>query len=683
MTAVAALLLPACGGRAGRPGGAMVDLDTPQWPRIAPLEVRWGDGAWQPVTALLPQPPGRGSATVLEARLTVPQSDCIDPAIWVSACLYLKGATIGSRRVTSTSCFVPVLPAEAGQTAVLHFESTQHMREGEVLAVCQAQQRGYMVSTETSALWLAFALLIAGAFQLLLTLRGGREALTLAALGTFCLGMGVQLLQQTRVHDNLLGLDPPALRAARDVMSFVYPAAFMLLLARILPERRRPLVAFVWAFAAALALALGLQLFGVVSLRAASWGAQALMVAAIIVGFVQLGRSAKKDPAARKLLLGIGIAIALALPDLAWGFGLQLVAQNTAHWGMVVLAATMALVVQDRFRASAAAMEQRLAEIEGLNEELRFQVEARSRELRTALASLPPPTPREARPDDVIGERYRVDALIGRGGMAKVYRVTRLIDGKPFALKLSSGKSSRVDAARFAREAELAARLRHPNLVPVIDVGLVPNGPIYLVMELVDGPSLDAMRDRFGDVAWALRVFADVARGLAAVHAAGVVHRDLKPSNVLLATDAAKLADFGVARPETDAPVEVDTAATAPRAGGKSDHLTHTGAVVGTPRYLAPEVARGEAATRASDVFSLGLLAWELLCAQYPLVEPPYLAALSHRPLERVTPRQPPPVLASLLERMLEPLPEHRPTAAEVAEAVAAVAPARYTEARQ
>ncbi len=677
---LALLLVAACGGRAGRPDGAWLGLSKPQWPKV-PLEVRWGEGPWQPAASLTPQPPGRGDATSLEARLVVAPSSCVDPALWVSTCVYLKGATIGERRVESSSCFVPVLSSEAGATAVLRFQTSQHLREGDVLAVCQSEQRAYMSRTETWALWIAFALLLAGVFQLLLVLRGGSEALTLAAAAVFCVGVGLQLLQQTHLHENLLALDPPSLRAARDVASFLYPAAFVFFLSRIVPERARPLRALAVVFLGALALALGLQLAAVVSLRVSSVVAAALQLPAIALAVMHLWRSRVSDAAARKLLIGFAVSALLSLPDLAWTLGLHLLPQNTAHWGVFALAATMALVVQDRFRGAALAMELRLGQIERLNEELRFQVEARSRELRGTLASLPPPTPRDAQRDEVIGERYRVEGLLGKGGMAKVYRVTRLMDGRVFALKLLGDKSSRVDAARLTREAELAARLRHPNLVPVVDVGLVPNGPLYLVMELVDGHSLDALRPRFGDVAWGLNVLSGIARGLEAVHAAGVVHRDLKPSNVLLGGGVARLADFGVARPEAELPAELDSAATAPRGAPQTDALTQTGARVGTPRYMAPEVVRGEPATRASDVFSLGLLAWELLTGQYPLVEAPYLAQLAHRPLQRVTPLPREVPLGALLERMLDTDPARRPTATEVREAVAAAAAPEYTEA--
>ena len=214
----------------------------------------------------------------------------------------------------------------------------------------------------------------------------------------------------------------------------------------------------------------------------------------------------------------------------------------------------------------------------------------------------------------------------------------------------------------------LAARLRHPNLVPVVDVGLTPGGPMYLVMELVEGPTLDASRKKFGDEAFGLRMLTDVTRALVAMHGAGIIHRDLKPANVLLSNGAARLADFGIARADTE-----DSSPEGLEKTARPDALllTRTGAVMGTPQYMSPEVAVGQPATRASDVFALGLMGFELLTGRYPLVEPAFLAVRAGRRLVRSVPDEAlPERVRQVLSAALSEDPAARPTASEVEKAL-------------
>lgn len=322
-----------------------------------------------------------------------------------------------------------------------------------------------------------------------------------------------------------------------------------------------------------------------------------------------------------------------------------------------------------------------LRDADRLNEELRRQIAERSRQLADALAQLAAGSGGERlRPGDTVHDRYRVLRVLGSGGMGEVYEVARIADDRRFALKLLLGHGEHGSLARLAREAEIAAKVAHPNLVSIADIDVTERHGLYIVMELVEGGSLADRRDRWGDASWAVSVLRQVASGLAALHEAGVVHRDLKPANVLVAGDAAvaKITDFGIASlGESGAAAGLaDTL----RAGG----LTRTGIILGTPQYMAPEMANGaREATSAVDVFALGVLAYEILGAGYPFAAPPIVdvisgreparapglasRASSHPPLASVVDAS----VASLLERCLEIDPGRRPTARALADALA------------
>jgi serine/threonine protein kinase len=195
----------------------------------------------------------------------------------------------------------------------------------------------------------------------------------------------------------------------------------------------------------------------------------------------------------------------------------------------------------------------------------------------------------------IVHDRYRVDAVIGYGGMATVYRaddrrLERTVAIKVLADNLASNPAFRE---RFEREARMAASLTHLNIVQIYDVAESDDGRPFIVMEYVEGRSLADLMVAEGALAPSrvAALAADVGAGLAHAHGRGLVHRDVKPGNLLLANDGtAKIADFGIAR-----------------SAGSPD-LTQTGAIIGTAGYLAPEQRAGADATPASDVYSLGLV---------------------------------------------------------------------------
>jgi serine/threonine-protein kinase len=235
-------------------------------------------------------------------------------------------------------------------------------------------------------------------------------------------------------------------------------------------------------------------------------------------------------------------------------------------------------------------------------------------------------------PGSIFAMRYRVLAPLGSGGMGRVYRAEHVALGRSVAIKVLDPDAPGVpdpDGKRFEREARALARLDHPSVVRVLDHGRTVDRLAYLVMELLDGPSLaaHAARARPG-VAEAVRIATDVLDGLAHAHRAGVLHRDVKPENVVLAwrdgRPRAVLVDFGLAR-LADAPA-----------------LTATGVCVGSPAYLAPERVLGRGHDGRADVYAVGVMLYELLAGRRPFTGSDDLGvACAHV-------RQPPPPLGAL-----------------------------------
>jgi serine/threonine protein kinase len=317
----------------------------------------------------------------------------------------------------------------------------------------------------------------------------------------------------------------------------------------------------------------------------------------------------------------------------------------TGAAGHMVLRYTVTMVRRSLELAEARVkdVEERSREVGLLNEELRRQIAERSRQLAEALGRVGDVGPLATRfaATDVVKGRYRIVRPLGEGGMGTVYEVTRVADERRFALKALTEAKTGEAMARLAREAQVAAKLSDEHLVSIVDVDFTEGGALFLVMELVDGGSLDAQRPRFGNVPWALSVLRQVAAGLRVLHEDGVVHRDLKPGNVLIAAQngaaanepLVKIADFGLARSTGDAEawpvVETPGKVTPGASGDTSPALTRTGALMGTPMYMAPELARGaREATPSSDMWAFGVLAYELLTGKPPFLVPPVREAL-------------------------------------------------------
>lgn len=421
-------------------------------------------------------------------------------------------------------------------------------------------------------------------------------------------------------------------------------------------------------------------------------------------------------------------------------------------------------------------LELRNLAVRQLNEELRRQIEQRSRRLMETVAQgLSPAAERPAQiaPGKRLGDHYLVLATIGSGAMGTVFEVERVTDRRRFAAKVLTEARKKTALLRFAREAQILCRLDHPNLISIVDIDVTKDGVVFLVMELVRGSVLKQFRDRFGQLPFALTVLRQMTAGLATIHRSGIVHRDLKPANVLLAESvdgvSVKLADFGISilsaelssgrygsgtESTSDSSTVAALAATAllesqsdylqyqvsdePSAsdvltrhaeeqeaqanlaasdeadgdsatqsvyaqsrdpklrhsqrtdasseanGDEADadsdapsakspltpdaNLTATGVLVGTPMYMAPELAQGSKNARPSaDMFALGVIAYELLTGEMPYRSP---VVWARRPSDvQVAPPlvarklSLPETLLALLDRCLHRDPLLRPSA--------------------
>jgi eukaryotic-like serine/threonine-protein kinase len=218
----------------------------------------------------------------------------------------------------------------------------------------------------------------------------------------------------------------------------------------------------------------------------------------------------------------------------------------------------------------------------------------------------------QPRPGDVIGGRYRVEALLGEGGVAVVLAATHEVLRQRVAVKILQPHFAPSEQLRerFFREGRALAALRGNHVARVFDVGVLPGGFPYLVLEHLDGLDLRQLVERDGPIPWprAVRYVTEACEGLCEAHQLGIWHRDLKPSNLFLSADPSgkgvvKILDFGLAKLTEEG----------------SSSLTEAGAVMGTPAYMSPEQIKGLSSTDArSDVWSLGVTLFELLSSRLP-----------------------------------------------------------------
>ncbi len=260
--------------------------------------------------------------------------------------------------------------------------------------------------------------------------------------------------------------------------------------------------------------------------------------------------------------------------------------------------------------------------------------------------------------DEVYGSRYRLTARIAGGGMGEVWRAHDDVLGREVAIKILRREyaDDPTFLARFRAEARHSANLSHPGIAAVYDFGEGDSGPVagaspYLVMEHVDGEPLSALVAREGALGpeRTLDIVGQTALALQVAHDAGVIHRDVKPGNILVTPDGAvKITDFGIARATNSVP------------------LTQTGAIMGTAYYISPEQASGQSVTPASDLYSLGIVAYECLTGRRPFAgDTPVSVALAQvRDEPPALPDTVPGPARALVMRLLDKDPAQRPASA-------------------
>ena len=230
----------------------------------------------------------------------------------------------------------------------------------------------------------------------------------------------------------------------------------------------------------------------------------------------------------------------------------------------------------------------------------------------------------------VVDGRYRVDRVIGEGGMGVVYAAMHVTLGKRVALKVLRGEMARDDEVvkRFVQEAQASSSIGHANIIDITDFGRLPDGTSYFVMEYLEGMSLTQLIEQGGSMGSdeALGIIEQVASALSAAHGRGIIHRDLKPDNIYLVKRGqqnhfVKVLDFGIAK-----------------VGGANSKLTKTGMVFGTPYYMSPEQAAGQTIDARTDIYALGIIMYEMFTGQVPFDGDTFMGILSKHMFEAPVP---------------------------------------------
>ncbi len=273
--------------------------------------------------------------------------------------------------------------------------------------------------------------------------------------------------------------------------------------------------------------------------------------------------------------------------------------------------------------------------------------------------------------DDLTGKlldgRYRIEKVLGRGGMGVVYQATHIHIDTQVAVKVLNHElvSNQAAIERFRREAKAAGRIHHPNAIQVTDFGVAEDKTVYLVMELVDGQSLHDLiwEKKTFEPQHAVNLMMQICSAVEAAHHSGIIHRDLKPDNILIrnrdGVEEVKVVDFGIAKLKHRTDIDK----------GPTHTLTQVGTIIGTPHYMSPEQCRGKDLDPCSDIYSLGIITYEMLCGDPPFSGDSAVEIVAKhlkdmpRPLRELRPEIPV-ALERTVMRAIEKDPTRRPASA-------------------